>query len=115
MKQRWVISSPKVNMVLSLLRVVFFPLLLTRAQQSVGNTSDLGAFAIVAAFAFTNGYVGTLAMMTGPQLVRVAERELAGTVMAFTLMVGLNSGALVGGAINDIMFAGGGGDTCVVS
>lgn len=113
MHPRFVIKSPRINLALSLSRVVFFPLLLYRAAPGAPITSDFLAFLFVAAFAFSNGYVGTLAMMHGPEAVHTEDRERAGSIMAFCLMVGLNAGALVGDAINARVFEGGAG-TCVV-
>ncbi|XP_061687069.1 peroxisomal ATPase PEX6-like isoform X9 [Syngnathoides biaculeatus] len=49
------------------------------------------AFMLV--FAFTNGYLASLAMCFGPKKVPPHEAETAGSVMAFFLSLGLASGA----------------------
>jgi predicted permease len=77
---RWLI-------VLMLMRLMFFPLFLWRALPSLGNNSDAYAFIVVALFSASNGFVGTLAMQEGPRYCKEKDRELAGTVLAFCLMV----------------------------
>jgi len=42
----------------------------------------------------TNGYFGSLAMMYGPSAVDSQNAELAGTIMACCLSIGLGLGAL---------------------
>ncbi len=98
--KRWLVA-------LMLMRLVFFPLFLWRALPSMGNNSDVYAFLVVALFSASNGFVGTLAMQEGPQQClyppplpppphavsalkldfREKDREIAGTVLAFCLMV----------------------------
>jgi hypothetical protein len=58
--RRWLV-------LLMLMRLIFFPLFLWRALPSMGNSSDVYAFLVVALFAASNGFVGTLAMQEGPQ------------------------------------------------
>ena len=45
-------------------------------------------------FAVSNGYLGSICMMTGPKLVRLEYAETAGTMMGLFLNIGLISGAL---------------------
>jgi hypothetical protein len=45
-------------------------------------------------FGMTNGYISTLSMMFGPSLVAPKDAGLAGTLMIFSLTIGLMSGAM---------------------
>jgi len=44
-------------------------------------------------FAFSNGYFGTLAMMFGPIEVLPHEKEMAGNIMTFFLILGIFIGS----------------------
>jgi len=80
-------------------RFVFFPLILlcklTSSQLPVLFESDFFPIFFTMLFAFSNGYIGTLAMMFGPSLADGADATLAGTIMICSLTVGLLSGSCV--------------------
>ncbi|XP_061535326.1 equilibrative nucleoside transporter 1-like isoform X2 [Phycodurus eques] len=59
------------------------------------------AFMLV--FAFTNGYLASLAMCFGPKKVQPHEAETAGSVMAFFLSLGLASGAALSFALRALV------------
>jgi len=87
---------------LALLRFVFVPLFLVlnieRSADSMTNTyisSDVAYIIIMLLFSITNGYVGTICMMSGPQIVRSEEAQMAASLMVAFLGIGLASGAFM--------------------
>jgi len=78
-------------------RVVFFPLFLlcnvSGTQLTVAFDNDFFPIAFMSIFAVSNGYISSLCMMLGPQLVPPEEQELAGNVMIFFLSAGLMAGS----------------------
>jgi len=58
---------------------------------------------LIILFATSNGYIGTRAMMIGPTKVTLAEKEIASTVMVFSLVVGLTLGVSCGWLIPYIL------------
>ncbi|CAG8519002.1 7841_t:CDS:2 [Scutellospora calospora] len=88
---------------LSIIRVIFLPLILIcNVDVGLSNMrilpllidSDLVYFLILFLFAISNGYVVSLSMMAGPQVEGV-EKELAGTLLSFFLVVGLVVGSIL--------------------
>lgn len=107
------------------LRALFIPLymLCVAPQSSPLIQSEILFFILTIALALTNGseflmihslpfpslafspdpfsfvvvvrYVGSTAMMMGPELVEQSEKELAGNIMAFCLLFGLACGATI--------------------
>jgi len=81
----------------SLLRVVFFPLFMlcnvSGTQLVVTFDSDFFPLIFMVVFALSNGYISSLCMMLGPQLVSPEDQELAGNVMIFFLSAGLMAGS----------------------
>ncbi|RKP38274.1 nucleoside transporter-domain-containing protein, partial [Dimargaris cristalligena] len=69
-----------------------FPATVTRLVP-VLIRSDIAFFVIVALFGISNGYWGSLAMMTGPQVA--LDKERAGTVMSFFLVFGMAFGSVL--------------------
>lgn len=88
---RWILP------VISLSRCLFIPLFIfCNAQpRSFPVVFNHDAFPIVfmLLFASSNGYFGTLSMMYGPSAVDGKNAELAGTIMACCLSIGLGLGA----------------------
>jgi equilibrative nucleoside transporter 1/2/3 len=80
------------------LRVVFIPLFLfcnvSGSQLPVLFKSDAFPIIFMIFFGMTNGYISTLSMMFGPSLVAPKDAGLAGTLMIFSLTIGLMSGAM---------------------
>ena len=56
---------------------------------------DIIPIFLVVLFGLSNGYLGSVAMVTAPQQVREDEKETASTIMAFFLSGGLFSGGVL--------------------
>ncbi|XP_054461006.1 equilibrative nucleoside transporter 2-like [Anoplopoma fimbria] len=80
-----------------LLRLVFIPLFMMcnipNSRLPVLFSHDCAFVAIMALFAFSNGYLASLCMAYAPQLVRCKDCETAGSLMSFFLVLGLALGA----------------------
>jgi len=74
-------------------RSIFFILFFLCIKLPVFS-NDYLAYILMALFALSNGYFGTLAMMFGPLNVAPHEKESAGIMMTFFLNAGIFSGAL---------------------
>lgn len=78
-------------------RALFVPLLMLcnveNSRLVVIFSHDAAFVAINALFSFSNGYLATLCMAYAPQFVHGADRETAGTLMTFFLILGLALGA----------------------
>jgi len=87
---KWVIipNNPNLLWIPSLLRVVCIPLFII-AIYTDWFPSNYISFLIVAVFAWSNGYFGTLLMMSGPQRVVPRESKNAGILMGCLLQVGV--------------------------
>jgi len=79
----------------SVARLVFFPLFILSFHPKE-ISSDYAAYFIMFAFAITNGYFATLAMMFATNKVSVHHKEKTGSIMVFILTIGLTSGVWVG-------------------
>jgi hypothetical protein len=78
-----------------LLRVLFVPLfVLCRAPKLLVH--DGWAVGLTFLMGLSNGYLGTLTMMYGPMDVGMEDKETAGYVMVWCLMLGLSLGAGIG-------------------
>jgi len=89
-----------VTLGLSLARFVFLPLFLfcniaptDRQVTWVAFESDVAYIIIMLLFSVSNGYVGSICMMSGPQMVRPEEAGTAASLMVAMLGLGLGSGA----------------------
>ena len=82
------------------LHTLFVPLFLLLAHPSllpVWARSDLVAISITTLLGVLTGYIGCMALMLGGELGRSPEeREVAGMVTSFSLMMGLASGSNAG-------------------
>lgn len=97
---RWIKFVPPRFLWLPVLaRVAFVPVFVFCVEPRL-IASDAATYIIVLIFALTNGYLGTLAMQYGPELVQPQDRERAGAVMVTMLTVGLTIGVWCGVAIN---------------
>lgn len=78
-------------------RLLFLPLFLlcNVSASKLPNLfkSDVFPLLFCAAFALTNGYVGSCCMMLGGAIVNPTDASLAGTIMIFSLTLGLFLGA----------------------
>ena len=84
----YLIRIPRLALeILTYSRLVFFLLfILSGLDYMVYNWLT---YIMMAVFAVTNGYCGTLSLMYGPQRVSEHERELAGLIMSFCLNFGI--------------------------
>jgi len=86
---------------LSLARFAFLPLFLICNIRPGNNVtpvvmeSDVAYIIVMALFSITNGYVGSICMMSGPQVVRPEEAQTAASLMVALLGLGLGSGAFL--------------------
>lgn len=87
---------------LTLIRIIFIPLFLMSLPGYKVFESDVWMYLFMIGMGLTNGYAGTLLMMFGPERVGVFDKEQAGTVMVFTLTVGLTVGVWAGVLLNDL-------------
>jgi uncharacterized integral membrane protein len=81
----------------SVARLIFWPmfLFLNVSNSQIPTLFESDAFPIIfmALMAFTNGYVASNAMMMGASIVNPEDSGMAGTIMIFSLTVGLFMGA----------------------
>jgi equilibrative nucleoside transporter 1/2/3 len=84
---------------LVLARFAFIPLFILGQRQTENafwlSGSSAGRSLLMALFAFSNGFVGSCAMMYGPEAAPRAGRELAGTAMSCSMVWGIFSGCLL--------------------
>ncbi|RIA99256.1 nucleoside transporter-domain-containing protein [Glomus cerebriforme] len=85
---------------MSIARIIFLPIFLMCNVDVSGMrilplmiNNDIVYFLILWLFAVSGGYLGTLTMMTAPQVEGVAK-DLAGTIMSFCLVLGLVFGSI---------------------
>jgi len=86
----------------AVMRVAFLPLLIICVSPSVISWDWVQAL-LVAAFGISNGFLGTVAMMLGPEQVDSNARNRAGLVMVFFLTSGLAVGSWVGVGLKQAM------------
>ncbi|WAR18509.1 S29A3-like protein, partial [Mya arenaria] len=93
------IGKSNLLLVLSVMRVVFIPLIMFCNAQPrhdpVIFNSDAFPVIFIMLLGLTNGYLGTLAMMYGPSMVMAEHAEMTGAIMATCLTSGLVSGSLM--------------------
>ncbi|KDR21110.1 equilibrative nucleoside transporter 1 [Zootermopsis nevadensis] len=98
----WVVA------LLSILRVVFIPLLLLcnaqpRHHLPVLMNSDLHYIVIIVLFALSNGYLANITLICVPKVVDSAEQETASSMMAAFLGIGLACGSALSLAMVNIL------------
>jgi len=84
----FILFSPKTLWIPTVCRLVFFVLFVLCVKPRIFD-SDIAAYLLMAVFAMTNGYCGTLAMMFGPVGASDHEKETAGIMMSFFLNFGI--------------------------
>ncbi|CAO3597703.1 unnamed protein product [Absidia cylindrospora] len=94
--------NPTLLVILSALRTIFVPLFLvcnvvvsTERNLPVLVNSDVLYFVLIWIFAVSNGWISSLTMMAAPQqpyLRSAAEKSQIGSIMSFSLVVGLAIG-----------------------
>ncbi|CAG8487147.1 8081_t:CDS:2 [Ambispora gerdemannii] len=96
------IASQRKLAIFSLFRLIFVPIFLTcnvDAGNSVSQSfpllikNDMLYFSFLMLFAVTGGYLGSSVMMAGPQMVPDNERDIAGGILGFSLILGLVVGS----------------------
>jgi hypothetical protein len=91
--------GPRSILPAALARAAFVPLFLlcnnANSQLPVVFASDAWPISFMVLMAVSNGYVASSAMMLGPSLVDSRDKNLAGTVMIFTLTLGLMIGSVL--------------------
>ncbi|GMF13800.1 unnamed protein product [Phytophthora lilii] len=100
----WPGQGQKKVLLASLARIIFFPLLMLCNLQNKSHEvittvlfrSDVLAMLFMAACAFSNGLLCTLAFMEYPDLLsKNTEKELGGSIIFFVLSIGLTAGSLM--------------------
>jgi equilibrative nucleoside transporter 1/2/3 len=80
----------------ALLRSILVPLTVFCVQSRLGFTNDWWSLVLVSILGFTNGYIGTLAIVFVTEGLDPAEQATAGMFTSFFLNLGLVLGASVG-------------------
>ncbi|XP_031624259.1 equilibrative nucleoside transporter 1 [Contarinia nasturtii] len=96
----WPNDKPHLVAVMSILRIAFLPALLfcnttVRHRLPVFIHSDYIFILLMCFFAFTNGYLANIAMIWAPKSVRNQEKEMASSIMAAFLGIGLAFGSSI--------------------
>jgi len=91
-----------ITLVLAVARFVFIPLFVLcnierdeNSLTSVAFESDVAFIIIMMLFSISNGYIGSICMISGPQVVRAEEAQTAASLMVALLGLGLGSGAFL--------------------
>jgi len=91
-----------ITLFLSIARFVFIPLFLfcnirpaERGLTFVAFESDVAYIIIMLLFSLSNGYIGSICMISGPQVVRGEEAQTAAGLMVALLGLGLGTGAFI--------------------
>jgi equilibrative nucleoside transporter 1/2/3 len=93
---RWIIAfNQRTVIVPILLRVVFLILFLLCLKPRL-ILHDAFPLIFMALMAFTNGYLSSLVMMFAPSNVKEHEKQTAGTMMTFFLLLGICAGSNIG-------------------
>lgn len=83
----------------SVSRLIFFPLFMlcnvSNSKLPVVFNSDVFPILFMIFLAFTNGYVASNCMMMGASTVAAKDSGLAGTIMIFSLTLGLLTGSCI--------------------
>ena len=90
------------EMFIGMFRFIFLPLFLfcniPRSEDSISPTlfeSDTAYIVIMMLFSISNGYVGTICMMSGPQMVDGEEAGTAASMLVACLGLGLGTGSFL--------------------
>ncbi|KAG5676007.1 hypothetical protein PVAND_005862 [Polypedilum vanderplanki] len=97
---KWPANRPKIVMLLTVLRIGFVPaLLLCNITQKhplpVLFHSDEIFIALMACFAFTNGYIANISCIYAPTVVEEHEKEMTSSLMAAFMGIGLTIGSAI--------------------
>jgi len=105
----FILFNPRNLIIPTLVRLAFFPLIVIMSYETPETPylhSDGIAILIIAIFALTNGYLGTLSMIFGPSTVDLTENEkpTAGIIMSFSLGFGILLGQHVGFLLKFLLY-----------
>ncbi|CAJ0638540.1 22681_t:CDS:2 [Entrophospora sp. SA101] len=108
----FVIKNIDLLMLMSTSRIIFIPLILL-CNTDIGDkrlfplliTNDFLYFFIILLFSFSNGYLASLIMMTGPQIQNV-NKGLAGILLTFCMVFGLTIGSLLSFSMRSLSCGG---------
>eukprot|EP00928_Gymnodinium_smaydae_P044915 TRINITY_DN29983_c0_g1_i1.p1 TRINITY_DN29983_c0_g1~~TRINITY_DN29983_c0_g1_i1.p1 ORF type:complete len:483 (+),score=85.30 TRINITY_DN29983_c0_g1_i1:133-1449(+) len=92
------VKNGRLVSLMAVLRILFVPaFMLVERGEGDWATSAFLQYALMMSFAFSNGYVSTLSMMLGPAQsgIRIDEKEPAGALMSFFLVLGIFLGSLL--------------------
>mmetsp|Transcript_14691 Transcript_14691/g.46099 ORF Transcript_14691/g.46099 Transcript_14691/m.46099 type:complete len:526 (-) Transcript_14691:133-1710(-) len=87
--QVWIGLTPNNYWIAVLARTAFYPLIAFCIRPHYFDQSDIIPILVVLTLSVSNGYLGTLAMMFGPQRVEENEKEVGGIIMSFFLNAGI--------------------------
>lgn len=97
--------NANIAVLLAFVRIIFIPLImqcntLPKHLPSINGpvhlfNDNISPIVLITFLGLTNGYLGNLCMMYGPQLVNPAEAEQAGTIMSLFLTLGLAMGSVI--------------------
>jgi len=93
---------------LSVLRIGFFPLIMLSNAQPRNHLpvliqSDAAFIAIIMLFGFSNGYISNVCFTVAPKSVPPEGQEIASSMMAATLSIGLAVGGVLSNAVIDAL------------
>lgn len=95
-------AGAMIILILAIARFVFIPLFLLcnvrpsdRGITSVQFESDVAYIIIMSIFSISNGYIGSICMISGPQVVQPEEAQTAASLMVALLGLGLGLGAFL--------------------
>ena len=112
--QMLIINNRFILFSIAIARIIYIPLFLmsnvtgftASYPLSLKFASDIAFYLIAFTFGLTNGYISTVAMMTGPTVVpNDNDRSKAGAVMVFFLTLGLTLGVYLSFILNHVFNA----------
>uniref|UniRef100_A0A6B2E9I1 Putative equilibrative nucleoside transporter n=1 Tax=Phlebotomus kandelakii TaxID=1109342 RepID=A0A6B2E9I1_9DIPT len=97
----WPLNRPRLVAFLTFIRVGFIPIFLMCNSQPRDNLpvivhSDITFILLMCVFALTNGYLANIALLCAPKIVANHEKEMASSMMAAFLGIGLAFGSGLG-------------------
>eukprot|EP01060_Flectonema_neradi_P040117 TRINITY_DN903_c1_g2_i1.p1 TRINITY_DN903_c1_g2~~TRINITY_DN903_c1_g2_i1.p1 ORF type:complete len:434 (+),score=50.23 TRINITY_DN903_c1_g2_i1:43-1344(+) len=101
---KFLVISKKLLMIVGVVRAGFIPLIIMCVDPYY-ITSEAMAAVLVGLMSMTNGYTASLSMMYGPQIPNSSalERQIAGTIMSFMLLLGITCGSFAGLLISNYL------------
>ncbi|XP_059617518.1 equilibrative nucleoside transporter 3 [Phlebotomus argentipes] len=97
----WPQNRPRLVAFFTVIRVAFIPIFLMCNSQPRENLpvivhSDIVFILLMSVFALTNGYIANIALLCAPKIVASHEKEVASSMMAAFLGIGLAFGSGLG-------------------